>query len=392
MIGNKRNFPAALVVPELRDPREVGEGEGHRLRRAARSWSSRPEVVAPLPEADRRPHAPTSRSSRRSRRSRCSTREFTLEAGELTPTLKVKRRVVEEKYKDLIDQMYEGGGVTCRRAEARRSARSWSWGRGPWGRRWRPTWRRRASRSSLLDLARSGAATEARSPSAASRPSASSSPARSTCPSTRRRIRPGNFEDDWTQLKDADWVFEAVVEDLEIKRQLFARVAPGREEDRASSPPTPPASASRPCRAHLPLEFRRRFLGTHFFNPPRYLKLLETIPGPDTDPAAARRDGGLLRPGARQGRRPLQGHAQLHRQPHRLLRLRGRPSRPCRTSTSRVEEVDALTGPAIGRARSATFRTADIAGVDVCVKVADQPPRGRPRRPRARASSGSPPS
>ena len=66
---------------------------------------------------------------------------------------------------------------------------------------------------------------------------------------------------------------------------------------------------------------------------------------------------------------PLQGHAQLHRQPHRLVRLRRRPSQAMQDLDLTIEEVDALTGPAIGRAKSATFRTADIAGVDVCVKV-----------------------
>src|SRR5258706_2943451 len=95
-------------------------------------------------------------------------------------------------------------------------------------------------------------------------------------------IRAGNFEDDLTLLADADWVFEAVVEDLEVKRQLFARIAPAVKKTAIVTSNTSglgiPAMTS-----HLPVELRRRFLGTHFFNPRRYLRLLQTIPGPETE-------------------------------------------------------------------------------------------------------------
>ena len=98
-------------------------------------------------------------------------------------------------------------------------------------------------------------------------------------------IRPGNFEDDWPALKEADWVFEAVVEDLEIKRQLFARVASAVKPTALVATNTSGLGIDA-MSAHLPDAFRQRFLGTHFFNPPRYLKLLETIPGSRTSPAA----------------------------------------------------------------------------------------------------------
>ena len=95
-------------------------------------------------------------------------------------------------------------------------------------------------------------------------------------------IRPGNFEDDWRELEDADWIFEAVLEDLEVKRRLFARVAPSAKRSALVTSNTSGLGIGS-MSAQLPEDLRRRFFGTHFFNPPRYLKLLETIPGPDTD-------------------------------------------------------------------------------------------------------------
>ncbi len=182
------------------------------------------------------------------------------------------------------------------------------------------------------------------------------------------RIRPGNFEDDWKELKDADWVFEAVLEDLEIKRQLFARVAPAIKKTAVVTSNTSGLGIGA-MSSHLPVEFRRRFFGTHFFNPPRYLKLLETIPGPDTDAAVLRAMETFCEVVAGKG----------------VVRCKDTPNfignrigsygfgvvlQAMQDLDLTVEEVDLLTGSAIGRAKSATFRTADIAGVDVCTKVA----------------------
>jgi len=182
------------------------------------------------------------------------------------------------------------------------------------------------------------------------------------------RIRPGNFEDDWDALKAADWVFEAVVEDLDVKRRLFARVAEVVGPQAVVTSNTSGLSIGAMA-AELPADLRRRFLGTHFFNPPRYLKLLETIPGPDTDPAVLEAmetfcadvvGKGVVRCkdtpnfiGNRIGSYGMGAVMQA------MLDL-----------DLTVEEVDTLTGPAIGRPKSATFRTADIAGVDICLKVA----------------------
>lgn len=182
-------------------------------------------------------------------------------------------------------------------------------------------------------------------------------------------LRPGNFEDDWKELKDADWVFEAVVEDLEVKRQLFARVAPAIKKTALVTTNTSGLGIAA-MTSSLPADFRKRFFGTHFFNPPRYLKLLETIPGPETDPALLAAMEAFCESVVGKG----------------VVRCKDTPNfignrigsygfavvlQAMQDLDLTIEEVDALTGSAIGRARSATFRTADIAGVDVCVKVAE---------------------
>src|SRR5919201_3081348 len=111
----------------------------------------------------------------------------------------------------------------------------------------------------------------------AARPAALASPRRA------QRIRLGNFEDHFDRVSAADWVVEAIVERLEPKQELFARVEKAAAADAIVSSNTsgiPLASIA----AGRSEGFRRRFLGTHFFNPPRYLKLLELIPTADTDP------------------------------------------------------------------------------------------------------------
>jgi 3-hydroxyacyl-CoA dehydrogenase len=188
-------------------------------------------------------------------------------------------------------------------------------------------------------------------------------------PEHARRIQVGNFEDDWPALRGADWILEAVVEDLEVKRRLFARVA---EVASARAVVTTNTSGLRiaDLAGNLPAPLRARFLGTHFFNPPRYLKLLETIPGRETDPAVLAAMEAFLE--------TVVGKA--------VVRAKDTPNFIANRIGSYgfgvalqvmvdldlgVDEVDTLTGPAIGRAKSATFRTADLAGVDVCLKVAE---------------------
>ncbi len=180
-------------------------------------------------------------------------------------------------------------------------------------------------------------------------------------------IRIGTFEDDLALVRDADWVFEAVVEDLETKRLLFSKIAPLLKPSALVTTNTSGLGIAA-MTAHLPAGFRRRFLGTHFFNPPRYLKLLETIPGPDTDPAALAAVESFV------DRVLGKGIVRCKDTPNFIANRigsygMGAALRALQDLDLTIEEVDYLTGPAIGRAKSATFRTADIAGVDVCVKV-----------------------
>ncbi|WP_273842598.1 3-hydroxyacyl-CoA dehydrogenase/enoyl-CoA hydratase family protein [Rubrobacter calidifluminis] len=183
------------------------------------------------------------------------------------------------------------------------------------------------------------------------------------------RIRLGNFEDDLGRLSEADWVVEAIVERLEPKQKLWARVEKLAPERAVLSSNT----------SGIPLHkiaegrsegFRRRFLGTHFFNPPRYLKLLEIIPTRDTDPA-------LVEEVRTFGERVLgKGGVIAKDTPNfignRLGSFSGMNSiRYFLENGFGIEEVDALTGPLIGRPRTATFRLMDQVGLDIAVGVAE---------------------
>lgn len=180
-------------------------------------------------------------------------------------------------------------------------------------------------------------------------------------------VEVGNTEDDLEKLSGCDWVVEVIVEQPAPKQALFARL----EEilhDRAivtTNTSGIPMSVLTEGRSD---SFRRRFLGTHFFNPPRYLHLLEVIPTPDTDPDVLRTveefgdrvlGKGIVRakdvPGFIANRLGVYGMVQALRlmEEHDLT----------------IDEVDALTGPLIGRPKSATFRTADISGLDVLKDV-----------------------
>jgi 3-hydroxyacyl-CoA dehydrogenase len=186
---------------------------------------------------------------------------------------------------------------------------------------------------------------------------------------TSRRVILGNFEDDFDRLSSVDWVIEAVVENLAIKQQLMERLESVVKDDAVISTNT----------SGLPIHtiaqgrsdsFKRRFLGTHFFNPPRYLKLLELIPTPDTDPQVLRR---------------MQWFGRLHLGKGVVV-AKDTPSfianrigmyvtlLTLRTWTEQgysIEEIDTLTGTLVGRPKSATFRTADLVGLDTLTYVAD---------------------
>jgi 3-hydroxyacyl-CoA dehydrogenase len=181
-------------------------------------------------------------------------------------------------------------------------------------------------------------------------------------------ITPGVIEDDLPKLAGTDWLVEAVVERLDVKRDLFARLAGVVGPDTIVSSNTSGLPASAMVEG-LPDAFRRRFLITHFFNPVRYMKLLELVPGPGCDPAvldamaAFGRDAlgkgvviGNDTPNFIGNRIGIYGFMAAM---HRMV-----------DESYTIDEVDAILGPALGRPRSAVFRTADLAGLDTILHVA----------------------
>ena len=183
-----------------------------------------------------------------------------------------------------------------------------------------------------------------------------------------KRIKTGNFTDNMKDIADCDWVIEVVVERLDIKQSVFSEVEKYRK------PGTLITSNTSGIPIHLMTEgrsddFKKHFCGTHFFNPPRYLRLLEVIPTPHTDPAVVdflMHYGDLTlgkttvlckdTPAFIANRIGVYGMMAIMNTMEQLKLT--------------VDEIDALTGPVIGRPKSATFRTADVVGIDTLVKVA----------------------
>ncbi|WDL98023.1 3-hydroxyacyl-CoA dehydrogenase/enoyl-CoA hydratase family protein [Alicyclobacillus sp. ALC3] len=181
-------------------------------------------------------------------------------------------------------------------------------------------------------------------------------------------VQVGNIEDDLGKLADCDWVIEAVVENLAIKQQLFAKVEAVVKADAIVSSNTSGISIADMAKDRSP-EFRSRFLGTHFFNPPRYMKLLELIPGPDTDTE-------VISFMQTFGARVLgKGVVMAKDTPNFIANRIGTYGllvtlKAMKQHDLGVDEVDAITGPAMGRPKSATFRTLDLVGLDTFVHVA----------------------
>jgi 3-hydroxyacyl-CoA dehydrogenase len=185
---------------------------------------------------------------------------------------------------------------------------------------------------------------------------------------TASLVSTGGFDTHFDRLADADWIIEAVIEQLDVKRALLERVDAVRRAGSIVSSNTSgiPIAALADGRS---ADFRRHWIGTHFFNPPRYLHLLELIPTPDTDPDVTSRvscfaDHRLGKGVVVAKDRPnfIGNHIGVYGV---LLVLRALES-----GRYTIEEIDAMTGPAIGRPKSATFRTMDIAGIDILAHVA----------------------
>ncbi|HEY0612081.1 MAG TPA: 3-hydroxyacyl-CoA dehydrogenase NAD-binding domain-containing protein, partial [Chitinophaga sp.] len=183
-----------------------------------------------------------------------------------------------------------------------------------------------------------------------------------------KRIQTGNFTDDMSRIADSDWIIEVVVENLDVKRTIFDQVEKYRK------PGTFITSNTSGIPIHLMTEgrsddFKKYFCGTHFFNPPRYLRLLEIIPTKHTDPEVVDF---------------LMHYGDLYLGKTTVL-CKDTPAfianrigvfsimaifHIMQEMSLSIDEIDALTGPAIGRPKSATFRTADVVGIDTLVKVA----------------------
>lgn len=194
-------------------------------------------------------------------------------------------------------------------------------------------------------------------------------PAPTSAPDALERIRPGGFDRDLPRLQHADWVIEAIVESERHKTDLWARCAPHLPDSAVLSTNTSGIPIARIAQA-LPPDTRRRFLGTHFFNPPRVMRLVELIPAAETDADALR--------GIRQFIADALGK--------KIVVAKDAPG----FITNRIgcfyfltalraadelgltpDEADAISGPLMGRPRSATCRTIDLVGVDVLLDICD---------------------
>ena len=181
-------------------------------------------------------------------------------------------------------------------------------------------------------------------------------------------IEPGNFEDDLSKIDDCDWIIEVVVERLDIKQSVFAQIDKYRKQGSIVSSNTSGISIEAMAEGRSE-DFRKHFLGTHFFNPPRYLKLLEIIPTKDTAPE-------VVKAMKQYGEDILgKGVVTAKDTPNFIGNRIGTYGllvtvREMMERGYSVGEVDSVTGPLIGRPTSATFRTLDVVGLDTFAHVA----------------------
>ncbi len=186
-------------------------------------------------------------------------------------------------------------------------------------------------------------------------------------PENAALIEVGNFEDDLEKVAGCDWVIEAIAEKLDWKRDLWRRVAPLRRADAIVSTNTSGLPLAQIAEG-FPAEFQRYWVGTHFFTPPRYMKLLEVIPGEQTLPEVIEAVSAL-------GDRLLGKGVVLAKDTPNFIANRigtfaaGRAMALREEVGLTIEEVDLLTGPAIGRPKTGTYRLGDLVGIDVLMHV-----------------------
>lgn len=182
-------------------------------------------------------------------------------------------------------------------------------------------------------------------------------------------ITAGNLEDDLEQLQEVDWIIEVVVENLDVKKQVFETIEKYRKPGSIVSSNTSGISIEAMAEGRSE-DFRKHFLGTHFFNPPRYLKLLEVIPTKGTDPD-------VLEYMKTFGEDTLGKGVVLAKDTPNFIANRVGTYGLLKTVQEMLAtgftpgEVDSITGPLIGRPKSATFRTLDVVGLDTFIHVAN---------------------
>lgn len=187
-------------------------------------------------------------------------------------------------------------------------------------------------------------------------------------PASAALITPGDFDRDLRQLASCDWIIEAVAENLTVKQSLLERIQPHLGPGTIVTTNTSGLSIAA-IAEKAPPEFRRRWFGTHFFNPPRYMRLVEVIPTPETDPALTAVIADFA--DQRLGKSVVFARDTPNFIANRIgvfsmltaLRL-------MQEQRLSIEEVDALTGAVIGWPRTGTFRLADMVGIDVLAHVA----------------------
>jgi 3-hydroxyacyl-CoA dehydrogenase len=188
-------------------------------------------------------------------------------------------------------------------------------------------------------------------------------PAAFFVPESASFITIGNFDDDLPKIATCDWIIEAVTEDLAIKRALYDKVIARRAPGTIVSTNTSGIPLARISQGY-PAEFREHFLGTHFFNPPRYLHLVEIIPGADTKPEILSFVSEFCDRHLGKGVVPCKDTPNFIA--NRLGAFFGSTVQRLTVEHDlTIEEVDALTGPLIGLPKSASYRLLDIVGIDV---------------------------
>jgi 3-hydroxyacyl-CoA dehydrogenase len=187
-------------------------------------------------------------------------------------------------------------------------------------------------------------------------------------PAFAARVTPGDFENDLAKLSTVDWIIEAVTENLEIKQSLLRKITPHLKPDAVLTTNTsglPVATIA----SVLPDNLRHRWFGTHFFNPPRYMRLVEVIPTPEADPAVVQAVSQFC--DVHLGKDVVEAHDTPNFIANRIgTYMLMEAVRLMQSEDLTIEEVDALTGSALGFPRTGTFRLLDLVGLDVMAHVA----------------------